>query len=223
MKKIITTALTLLGTAQLAHAADLPRRYQEPAPYYAAPTFTWAGFYTGINGGVGFGRFTRDGDRIFGDNFGGLIGGTVGYNFQTGPVVAGFEADLDWAKISTNNNGWGYYSSGSVSGVMSLRARLGYSWDRALIFATGGYSGAWVKGNVNNALSSPNYFASQTNYLNGFVIGAGVEYAFTQNISGKAEYLYHYYGADSYFSGTPGGMNSGVYFSTVKAGINYHF
>jgi outer membrane immunogenic protein len=59
--------------------------------------------------------------------------------------------------------------------------------------------------------------------LNGYAVGAGVEYSITPRVSVKAEYLFTSVGPNSYFNGTVNSINSGVNFSTVKAGINYHF
>src|SRR5260221_13016798 len=62
-----------------AAAADLPQYYQ-PGPAYN-PIYTWTGFYVGINGGGGWGRSQWDAVDTF-DLSGGLIGGTIGYNWQ---------------------------------------------------------------------------------------------------------------------------------------------
>ena len=63
--------------------------------------YNWTGFYVGINGGYGFGRSEFNGTLPSGgfDVGGGLVGGTVGYNWQTGPLVFGLEGDIDWSGI----------------------------------------------------------------------------------------------------------------------------
>jgi outer membrane immunogenic protein len=66
--------------------------------------YSWTGFYVGLNGGGAFGNSSWDstGNRNIS---GGLVGGTIGYNYQWGRAVFGVEADIDWADIngSTNN------------------------------------------------------------------------------------------------------------------------
>ena len=85
-------------------AADLPYRNQMPvkAPAYG-PIFTWTGFYVGVNGGGAFGTSTYNfgglGSTSF-DASGGLAGGTIGLNYQTGALVWGVEGDGDWSSIS---------------------------------------------------------------------------------------------------------------------------
>jgi outer membrane immunogenic protein len=215
-------ALAALATGSAA-AADLPSR--TAAPYYAAPPlFTWTGFYVGANAGVDFGQFTGGGGNYFGSGFGGLYGLTAGYNYQSGPLVAGLEADLDFGSVNGVGHPFGSVNgSGNVTGDGSVRVRFGYALDRALFYVTGGYTGASVKGNVADYGSSPNIYASQSAYMNGFVVGTGVEYAITNNISLKGEYLFNDYGSTPYFTGTRDAINSGVNFSTFRAGINYHF
>src|SRR4051812_6854357 len=104
MKRSIVAAFGLLGLAATmpAGAADLPRG----APQYKAPAYVtqynWTGFYLGINGGGGWGDSAWNGFAIKNQPSGGLIGGTVGYNWQGpgSPWVFGLEGDIAWASIS---------------------------------------------------------------------------------------------------------------------------
>ena len=107
MKRVVFAFVALAATTAIAAPADLARRapyYPASAPVYA-PLFSWTGFYIGINGGGGFGSSNWDltGSRTVS---GGLVGGTVGYNYQFGQAVAGIEGDVDWSGIngSTSNN-----------------------------------------------------------------------------------------------------------------------
>src|ERR1700693_320268 len=110
MKRFILTACAGLIAAAVASpsfAADLPRpSYKSPvySPEYAAP-FSWTGFYVGLNGGYGFGKSNWTNSTGTSGDFninGGLAGGTIGYNMQTGAWVWGLEADIDasWIKGS---------------------------------------------------------------------------------------------------------------------------
>jgi outer membrane immunogenic protein len=213
---------TLSLFAGSAFAADLPSRDQ--APYYPAPIFTWTGLYVGINGGGSFGNFTNGGQYFFGNAGGGMVGGTVGYNYQGGPLVIGIEADLDWADINGTGAPFpGISGTGTINETNTVRARLGYSFDRALVYVTGGWAGASVSGNGANFISAPNLIINESHYLNGYAVGAGIEYSIMPRVSVKAEYLFTSVGPNTYFNGTVNSINSGVNYSTVKAGINYHF
>ena len=137
-------------------AADLPQPApvpQAPAAYIptVAPVYNWGGIYVGINGGWGCGQSSWTcGQRpaVFpaltwntSDN-GGVVGGTVGANFQTGEFVFGVEGDWDYSAINTGTSA----TICSVTGTCQLgnnwlatvRARAGWAVDRVLFYGTAG-------------------------------------------------------------------------------------
>jgi hypothetical protein len=141
MKCVVFAFVALAATTAIAAAADLARRapyYPASAPVYA-PLFSWTGFYIGINGGGGFGSSNWDltGSRTVS---GGLVGGTVGYNYQFGQAVAGIEGDVDWSGIngSTSNNVCPFGCKTSNSWLATVRGRLGYAADSFMPYVTGG-------------------------------------------------------------------------------------
>ncbi len=219
MKKFLLAAL-LAGVASSAMAADLPSKKHAPAvaPVYVAPVFTWTGFYGGLNAGYGWGG---NPGGVFQGPVGGMFGGTAGYNYQLGQFVIGAEGDFDWAGMR-NDNTFGRASSRmSVDSMLTARARAGVALDRALIYLTGGYAGAEVTGSVFDVGNG--VFQSSSGWRNGGVIGAGLEYAFTNNISAKAEYLYAPLSSASYFGGTADASGSRLDISTIRTGLNYKF
>jgi outer membrane immunogenic protein len=102
MRRIIAVLGVIIGLGGSAWAADLPPSPppRAPAVYVPAvlPVYNWAGVYIGINGGWGWGngKFTIAPNTAFpaglsgtpNDN-GGVVGGTLGANFQTGGIVFG--------------------------------------------------------------------------------------------------------------------------------------
>ncbi|MGZ5845039.1 MAG: outer membrane protein, partial [Xanthobacteraceae bacterium] len=180
MKRIFATALGLLAFAgATATAADLPR-YQPVSPAYN-PVYYWTGFYIGINGGGGWGESQWDGINKF-DLSGGLIGGTIGYNWQVGQIVVGAEGDLDWSGVKgtttalcaagcETRNKW----------LATVRGRLGYAFDRFLPYITAGLAA----GDINATRTGfPGGSASNA----GWTVGAGLEVGVVNNVSIKAEY-----------------------------------
>ncbi len=208
MKKFILAAL-LAGVATSALAADLPTRKAPPAPaVYAPPIFTWTGFYVGVNGGYGV---NSGSSSDFGNPSGGFVGGTAGYNYQMGQLVLGVEGDVDWANLTSGGtNAVGAYNT-NIDTLLTVRARAGYAIDRTLLYVTGGYAGADT--NINFPA-----FGSQSDWRSGGVIGGGVEYAFTNNISAKVEYLFAPLQDQTYL-----GQKSSLDLSLVRAGLNYKF
>jgi outer membrane immunogenic protein len=228
MKKILTAAL-LASVAissvmtSSAFAADLPTRKAAPQPAYVPPPlFTWTGFYVGVNGGYGFASARDNNLGLMGDPNGGLVGGTVGYNYQFGQFVVGYEGDLDFADLSkTKNFADGSTDKARLSSFLTERARVGYAMDRTLLFVTGGYAGGEVHQSFNDVTNGLN-FGDQSGWKNGYVVGGGVEYAITNNITAKAEYLFSQLGSSHYFAG-PDYTKAGLDVSTIRVGVNYKF
>lgn len=192
IKSLIASAALVSLLAVTAQAADAVQETDyAPAPVeQTVPLFTWSGGYVGLHGGGTWasGDFTTGGVTTGDDFNGGLFGGFIGYQMQSGDLVYGVEGDLNY-----NWNGNDYVTGGTtydvgtdVSG--SVRARLGYAMDRALIYATGGWTA--TRGYVDAA--GPGGDASET--FNGFTVGAGVDYAFADMLFGRAEYRYNNYG-----------------------------
>src|SRR6185437_9888119 len=100
MKKLLLAGVGLLALGiTSASAADVARRRAAPppAPVYT-PVFSWTGFYAGINGGYGWGgntSFSAPFPSSSFDTSGGLVGGTLGYNYQMNQLVFGVEGDID--------------------------------------------------------------------------------------------------------------------------------
>jgi len=194
MKRFLFSILLLAGIAAApAEAADLSRKPVPPAP--VAPAFTWTGAYVGLYAGGAFGSSRHDEltpPAATTGNFdvsGAVLGGTAGYNLQYGAWVFGAEADVGWNGLSGTsvcpNVGFTCKTEGSY--LATLRGRVGYSFDRALIYVTGGGALAGVEQSFAPAFGG---VSGKSFDKLGFAVGAGVEYALTPNWSVKAEYLY---------------------------------
>ena len=214
MKRVIAASvLAILGAP--AMAADLPSKKPAPAApvSYAPPAFTWTGAYVGLNTGINATNFGPN----FGANWGGMIGGTVGGNMQFGQMVIGAEGDFDWTNAAVRGSRAGFTTKGRMSSMMTLRARVGYAMDRSLFFVTGGYAGAQIK---ETAYSLP---ATETHWRHGLALGAGFEYAITNNVTAKVEDIYTWYDKKTYFAGTAEQNANAQHANVVRLGVNYKF
>ncbi|MDB5617147.1 outer membrane beta-barrel protein [Tardiphaga sp.] len=201
-----TVALIALGAAVPALAADMaPRTYTKAPAYVAAPIYNWTGFY--IGGHVGGAFRGNDNNLLGGSNDGTFMGGVQGgYDYQFAQNwVMGLEANYSFLNTSSNFANRGL---GSVTG------RLGYTWGPSLLYVKGGY--AWADSRFTNGFSG-------NGGNDGYTVGGGLEYLFTQNWSGKVEYQYYNFGNTSFVTPTAvvGGFTNDVH--SVKAGLNYRF
>ena len=224
MSKFAFGGLALALAAGGALAADLPGRRAAPAPVSVlspVPVYNWTGFYAGVNGGADFATYTSRGRSVFKRGTGGLIGGTLGYNYQVNQFVVGVEGDFDYSGIGNKRTlANGATTKATVSSLATVRARAGFAADRALVYVTGGYAGGNVKASINDPANA--IFASRSDFRSGYVLGAGIEYAFTNNISAKAEYDYISLGKKTVFPGADA-TSFGANVSVIKAGLNYKF
>jgi outer membrane immunogenic protein len=236
MFRVLCLATTALACAAPALAADLPSRSAPPSPFTPAPAFSWAGFYVGVNAGVGWAS-GRDvivtgpvGGVVSGGDNGRFVGGgQIGFNMQSGAFVYGLETDIQYVGDG-GGHAWGNYTwwaNGGNSGYLgTLRGRLGYAMDRTLLYVTGGLAYGGLNSNPFTGNSTSNV---------GWVIGGGVEYAFTNNWTGRIEGLYIQNGSDNQtrtFVNAGGVLPAGTYVATtsggtgaglVRVGINYKF
>lgn len=213
MKKFsIVAGLGAALLATSAFAADLPRKSAPVAPAYSrVPTFTWTGFYAGVNAGYGFGAFTGRGSGIFKDPSGFIGGGQIGYNHQINQLVIGVETDLQYSGVSGKNAAGA--SKGSIPYFGTVRARAGIAMDRLMPYVTAGYAYGGTELTVGAV-------GTTKTMHHGYVLGAGIEYAFTNNITAKVEGLYMDLGEKSVLGGTRKiGAETGI----VRAGVNYKF
>ena len=219
---LLTVGAGLLAAAMVSpsFAADLSRPAYK-APIYVAP-FSWSGFYVGINGGYGWGKSSWQNTGANTGDFtikGPLVGGTLGYNLQTGSFVWGLEADADisFIKGSTTVNCAGAGCETRNRWLATGRGRIGYAWDRFLPYLTGGVAFGDIK--MTNPVS-----ASETKTKVGWTAGAGIEYAFMGPWSAKIEYLYVDLGKATCGAATCG-LDTDVKFNAHigKIGVNYRF
>lgn len=252
MRKLLLTGAAFIIGASTAHAAD-PIIYQQPlmSPEPIAQ-FNWTGFYAGVNAGYGGGKFRHpfsasildeiDEDGPVYDTFSGsanitaggfVLGGQVGYNHQFNNWVAGVEADIQWSgikgEVELNIEDFSVDAGTQVDWFGTLRGRIGHTvTDRFLVYATGGLAYGRVESYAN--LDGEGVSSSETNW--GWTIGAGTEYAFTDRLSWKTEYLYTDLGRSNLidFAVSEQGvdvftfnLDNDVRFHTVRTGLNFHF
>ena len=205
-------ALGLMALFALpAEAADRARQRPQEWPAYTAPrAYNWNGFYVGAHTGGGFDRFNGVSKKSRNEV---LFGGQVGYNVHMGTMLFGVESDL-----SMNGFGKGSKRGGGTSADMryvgTLKARAGVTFDRLLVYGTGGLAYGSIKASDG--------LVSKTRGKTGYVVGAGAEYGITDNLSAKVEYNYGSLGKDNFQLGNTR-TRVGVTEHLVKAGLNYRF
>ena len=196
---IVGAGAAFLGIAGPGYAADFPTM----GPIAAARLFNWSGFYVGLNAGYSAGdtRINYDLPAFAGTMYpAGFIGGAqVGYNWQSGSLVLGLEADLAWRNGASN---LGFAFPGGIDFALfhvehnwlgTVRPRLGFAADNWLLYVTGGLAfGGLQHSYTESRPSTPGAIrtASQDITRLGWTLGTGVEYAFGPQLSVGFEYLY---------------------------------
>lgn len=190
-----------------AQAADLPSRRIEPA-VPLPPAFTWTGFYVGAQAGWAQTRTElTPGAAIAGgaavaslpslNRNGATVGLLLGYNYQIGQLVLG--AEIDGAALITGKQRHatltGDFITAHTNWAGSARLRVGYAFDRFMIYATGGLALAAPKSTVTGTGYS--YGAGDSTRL-GWTLGAGAEYAITNNWIAGLEYRYSQFEEETY-------------------------
>lgn len=204
IRKILASTVALVAVSGTALAADLPSRAPPPVYVPPPPIFTWTGVYVGLEAGDEFGTSRISGlatgpQPNFSPN-GFIGGGFAGYNYQINQFVIGVEGNVDGSTF----NGSGLDTTGLVTRSTqepvsgSVRGRVGFAWDRLLIFGTGGVAIADFKNTTT--------FGAATDVFNvgrvGWTAGGGVEYAIDNNWAIRGQYLFSDYGHMTEFEAT---------------------
>lgn len=220
MKKLLLG----LSFALLASSAIAADAVVEEVAVDVAPVFIWTGGYVGLQAGYAWG----DGNAS--DTLGnstepdpdGFIGGVyVGYNYQlSNNIVIGGELDVVYADVEGTA---GVFNGGVPEGVDftqelkwsgAARVRLGYAVDRFLPYIAGGVAFGEING------GNPGNIDEFSDTYTGWTIGAGTEYAFTDNLIGRVEYRYTDFGNESFQSGV---VDMDLSTNEVRFGIAYKF
>ena len=197
MKKYFLATVSVLALSTATHASDLPAK---ASPYAPVATPVWTGLYLGIQGGVARHDASID-DGCFSecttfDRFktGGAFGGLIGYSLQHGSFVYGLEGDWNWigTKIDNVNVSNGFKTSNDVRWLATLRGRAGLAVDATLMYLTAGVAFGAVRNSVTLLSFDGSTFGSvsESKTRTGWTAGVGVEHAFSQHWTARAEFRY---------------------------------
>ena len=240
IKRVLLAAAVMCASlSAVASAADLRPRARPAYTPAAVAFYNWTGCYVGGNGGGFWAR--RDwSDQVFGfGDFGnhtasgGLGGVQGGCNYQIGPWVLGIQGDWDWVSASDSNANlvFPFFTDHSdTKSLASVTGRVGYAWDRFLLYVKGG--GAWLRTDFSLQTAGAVFSVSDTR--SGWTVGVGGEYAFLNWLTGFVEYDHYGFGDNDGvgfacgfacpavgFGGFPVDMRTDV--DVVKAGLNLKF
>ena len=238
MRRMVITVLSLLAFEVAARAADLPPAPQLP-PLEAVPV--WTGLYGGLNVGGGFGSsrnaFSIAGFGLpsFDTSLVGAVGGAeAGYNWQTGPLVLGLEANFEGSGLSGSRTApcipllCGALSASYAQKLTwfgTLRPRIGYALGNWLLYATGGAALGQVGADATAAVGPFIAADNRSQTREGWTLGGGVEVGFAPGWSAKIEYLYLDLGSrtTTYLQYPPISNSSRVNANVITTGVNYRF
>jgi outer membrane immunogenic protein len=230
MRKFLSATVSLVALAGLAGPAHAQN-------FFNGPPVNWSGPYVGVEGGYGWGSSHHDDATGFNSGSfstdGGLVGGTVGYNWQTGPFVFGAEGDMSWADMGGATGGGGAcsgatpYCSTRLSDLGTVRGRLGYSLGQIMPYATGGLAFGDLHGGEGD-IPANGGSGTGSRYRIGWAAGAGVEDAFSPRWSAKLEYLHVDLGngpifSDTFADGSTAAEHVSFQSDIIRGGLNYKF
>ena len=255
--RIAALGVSLMSSAALGDEYSGPYRpYPSDVPPPQVSVFSWTGFYVGGHFGFVYSitQFdytaaplascvaitgTADDCQTMGNvNSNSLAGGLqAGFNHQIGDFVWGLESDVTWrghdAGKATFLPAFGVVQDFSESNdwLITLRPRLGFSYYRGFIYATGGV--AWSSVSHTISFHDPaNVFTpltvNESATRTGWTLGTGVEYVLTTHLTFKGEYLFVDLGSVTVPTPAVGGWwATATRFSeqehVLRAALNYKF
>ncbi len=212
MKKVLlsTVGLFALSAVTPAFSADLAARpYTKAPPAMIAAIYDWSGFYIGINGGGGSAHKCWTNTNTLGvatipnvsegchDATGGMIGGQIGYRWQSANWVFGIEGQGDWADLKGSNISLfipGTTNQSKIDAIGLITGQIGYAWNNVLWYVKGGaaVTDDRYNGFVTGAGAA---FDQATEARWGAAVGTGLDIGFAQNWSVGVEYDHLFMGS----------------------------
>lgn len=200
-----TIALMTYSVSMAADAIDeIP---QAPEATEMVPQGGWDGAYVGGTGSYQWGKVARGSGYTAKGIGGGLYGG---YNMQDGAIVYGAEADVNYSGIDKQVRG--VSTEQGLNG--SLRGRVGYDLNPALLYGTAGVAASNLKSSDNTS--------SDTKTMFGLTAGAGAEVKITDTVTARTEYRFTDY-ADQTFGLASGAVERGLTDHSVRVGLGVRF
>ena len=229
MKRLLLAPVLLFTMSGYALAADAVV-VESPPEVSVVPAFNWTGGY--IGGQVGYlwgeGDFvSEDGSTAESEPDGWLGGVYAGYNYQfDNNFVIGGDADFAWTGADDSVSA--FDAAGAFIGTLdseldwegAVRLRLGYAVDRFLPYVAGGVAFGRLSHDVFNGGGA--LLGSDDDTSVGWTLGVGLEYAFTDNLIGRAEYRYTDFG-DFDFAISDFTATTDLTTNDVRLGIAYKF
>jgi outer membrane immunogenic protein len=236
MRRILGLALAV-AIAGPAMAADLPAAMPAKALPAYVPAYNWTGAYIGGNVGGAWGQFDFSPtatDNVLGTTSGAfnssfsnssVIGGIQsGYNWEVGNLLLGIEQDLQFTGLKQSftlaapagSFATGDSFSSKIDFLSSTRGKIGWVWDRFMLYAAGGLA-TGVMDTTATYVPQAISFTDAHKFHTGYTVGGGAEYAVTNNVSFGVEYRYLNLGKQTYNLGafTPAGGAAQTVSSTV--------
>lgn len=224
----LLAGVSALGFASATYAADLVV-YNPVVDNYAISD-TWSGAYVGAHVGWGWGNVDvtdASGDLSGIDSYsltGWLAGVQAGANVQMDSIVLGLEGDIAWANITGDSDDADEDILGTdINWLGTIRGRVGFAADSFLLYGTAGVAFAGVDSWMIDTWGVDETFTDSSTRI-GWVAGIGAEAMVADNVSLKAEWLYHDFGsADFSFDNGDETATQSLTVSTFKIGANFHF
>jgi outer membrane immunogenic protein len=208
MRAIVAAAFALM-LASPAYASD----------YYSDVAYDWTGVYGGVHAGfiqanINVDARTRpiEGEAIdrltlsYERDFDGFVGGALGgVNFQAGNFVFGL--DMDFGGVAAEDGEGTAHGKSTIGGEVieedirfqhgmdwnaHVRGRLGFAMDRVFVYGAGGLAIADFDVKSNRGLQTDQDI-DDGGHATGWSAGGGLEYAMTENLLVRAEYLHDDY------------------------------
>ena len=197
-KLLFSTMAVAVQIVEPTMAADLPIRTPVYAPAAPAIYSWWTGCYVGGNLGAAWSRihYTHDNGTVVEDfsfkptTF--IGGGQLGCQYQWSSWVFGVEGTWSGTGLKETHPSAilpNIERSINIDQVATVTGRVGYAWDRTMLYVKGGW--AALRSNVHAVNVVTGAFTDFTQWSNGWTIGAGVEHVPWKNIVVGMELNYY--------------------------------